>query len=291
MSSEFDVDTEDPADLFMALYDQIGDDPWTTHRVGAWLRRDPWVQEASEGVCRDILRNGRVDRDLIAAIVADGPRGVFAVLKGLDDAFVHANVRLSTTGDTRAMYEWAIREFSVGYLNSDPRDGLLLFRLAAPPRPEGLPARATTFGVVRVPPEVSKLYNVDYSRIRREFDLPFEPRSGQPGRQIQCGCVAMLGDYADMCIDIREEDGDRRYRVGPRADRLRERVRRVLKALDESGVTIGILPEAALSDELLDVWKTTLKANPAAWDGNLQWILVGTGPVGGNEPPLTRNVQ
>jgi hypothetical protein len=101
----------------------------------------------------------------------------------------------------------------------------------------------------------------------------------------------MVHSYDELEMTVRSDDDTRRYRIGPRTEPLRARVREVLEALDDSGASIGMLPEATLSDELLAVWRQVLSDTPPEWDATLHWILVGTGPVGGSEPPHNRAVM
>ena len=282
--------TDDPADLFLAVYDEIGDEPFDDQAVVTWRRRDRWVQWHSANLCDQVVNTGRVPAELADRLLADGARGMFTVLKGLDEALTHADVRFSTPSDTREMYEWAFRHFTRGYLNSDPRDGLLLYRLVDPPRPTGLPARASDFGLVRVPPEVIRVYNVDYERLPPQLDLSWPLPLQDAGERISVGCVAMVGGYDELTIRVRGEHGLRRYRLSPRTEPLKARIRAIIRALDDSGAQIGILPEAALSDPLLAAWKKALREDPPSLDCDLRWILVGTGPVGESEPPFNRGV-
>ncbi len=285
------ISTQDPADVFLALYDAIDDEPFNDQRVIQWSKRDQWVAEARAALCDSVVATGRVAPELVGPMLDDGDRGTFAALLGLDDALTRADVRYGTPGETHEMYEWAIRQINQGYLNSDPADGLLLYRLVDPPRPKSLPTRASAFGLIRVPPAIIEAFNISYERLPTAFDVSWEPPSHESGSDVFVGCAAMIDNYDELAFTVRDEDGHRRYRVGPRTAPLETRIRAVLEALDSSGATIAVLPEATLSDELLEVWKRTLRDVPAPWDSNLTWIVAGSGPVGGSDPPFNRSVM
>lgn len=53
----------------------------------------------------------------------------------------------------------------------------------------------------------------------------------------------------------------------------------MLAELDRSGVHIGVLPELALTDEMLGWWRTELLGVERPPTSRLEWILVGTGPI------------
>jgi hypothetical protein len=63
-----------------------------------------------------------------------------------------------------------------------------------------------------------------------------------------------------------------------------DRVRRVLEVMDLSDSEIGLVPELALSVDLLQIWIDAIRSTPAA-TGRLRWVLVGTGDLPGGAGP------
>jgi hypothetical protein len=284
------VTTEDPADLFLELYDAIDDGPFNDQRALRWRRSDRWARDTADLICANVIRTGRAPSELIAPVVAEGERGMFAAMMGLDQALMYADPLYGTPAETGETYDLLFRYLTTGRLNSKVEDGLLLFRLAGVPRPRGLPSRTTAFHLLRVPAAIIDTYKIDFDRLPMAFDIPFQTPSADGRARIYVGCAPMLAGYDEMEISARDDDGINRYRLRPRTKPLQARVRSILAALDRSGATIGILPEATLSDELLATWKDALREQPVAWDSPLTWILVGTGPVGGGDPPFNRAV-
>lgn len=92
-----------------------------------------------------------------------------------------------------------------------------------------------------------------------------------------------MESYLDLKFELPEDDAIGLYRISPDDDRLRPRIERVFQNLERSGAQIGVLPECALSDDLLKHWDTLLHSDPPA-ESRLQWILPGTGPIGSTEP-------
>lgn len=285
-----EITTEDPADVFLELYDAIGDGPFEDQRALRWRRSDGWVRRNAELICADVMRTARASRALLEAVVADGERGIFAALMGLDNALMHADVIYGTAAEAGEMYDWLLRHVITGRLNSRPEDGLLLFRLSSAPRPRSLPTRTTAFHLLRVPATIIEAHKIDFGRLPTAFDIPFQAPSTDGRARVDVGCAPMLAGYDEMEISARDDGDVKRYRLCPRTKPLKARVRSILEALDRSGATIGLLPEATLSDELLAAWKEALREQLAPWDSNLSWILVGSGPVGGGDPPFNRAV-
>ena len=53
---------------------------------------------------------------------------------------------------------------------------------------------------------------------------------------------------------------------------------------------MAVLPEACLNDKLLAAWRQALVSIIPPIHSRLTWLVVGTGPVGGDEPPYNRAV-
>lgn len=92
---------------------------------------------------------------------------------------------------------------------------------------------------------------------------------------VSVGCVPFLDHPADMRFERISRGRHQYYCIEPRAE-LRERIPRALARLDQSGAVVGIVPEMALSPELLDSWRrAVVRGKPKS--SRLRWILVGTG--------------
>lgn len=157
------VPTNNPADLFIALYDALGDGPFRSQEVRQWDRNN-WVSECAERVHDEVVSSGVASPEVMDEILSRGPIGTFAVLKGLDRALEHVDVRRSSENAVGQLNHLLSDYLDTGRLNSHVKDGLLLFRLAWAGRPLTLPDRAQYFGLVRVPPKT--LCDVDFSMVK-----------------------------------------------------------------------------------------------------------------------------
>lgn len=82
---------DDPADLFVVLYDLLSDEHFRARKPIAW-RKSPTVQGLANDICRDTLKSGHATPELASHIVRQhGDRGLFAVLTGLDWALGYVN--------------------------------------------------------------------------------------------------------------------------------------------------------------------------------------------------------
>ncbi len=110
---------------------------------------------------------------------------------------------------------------------------------------------------------------------------------------VAVGCAPVLETYDDVEIEFAERDGTTVYRLRPMdSSGLRSRIKAIVRRLDESGAQLAVMPEASLSDALLEHWKE-VAFDTAGRDRNrrpLRFILLGTGPLGGGDPPPNRAV-
>jgi len=273
----------DPADLFTQLYDLLPDGPFRNREVTRW-DRDPEVARLAEQVYECVLDQGAMKPgDLGRMLEGAGHRGVFAVLRGLDWALAHVNP-FSAAFDYGRLASLVTRYAETGQLNdADATDGALLPRCAYPGRPRGGNSKASFFGVHRVPAEIWG--QIQYERIKARHEPHF--RRDQP---VVIGCAPILESFADVQLEFSEQDGNSVFRLGPvDSAGLRARIDAVVKKLDESSARIGVMPEGALSDDLLAYWKTVGYAT-AERGKALRWLLVGSGPLGDADPPPNRAV-
>jgi predicted amidohydrolase len=279
------VPIDDPADLFLYLYDELGDEPFDSHEVIEW-EVDDWVLDQAEAIRDGVLDSGYVSEELAGPALENGPRGIFAVLMGLNNALVEVGPQKGTQDGSACLAEILERFREHGYLNSDEAQGFLLYRVIPVTEPGNVPDRSTYFDVIRV--ERKWLDDVDYAHVGNGFDLGDRRVFSEDGT-VAIGCVAMMDGLDELEGGPREKGRRRFYRVAPSAG-LADRIGRVLQRLDEENVPVGILPELSLSDELLAAWQHALRTKKRPRGGRLRWILIGTGPVGGQDPPVNRAV-
>src|SRR5690606_26030242 len=110
---------------------------------------------------------------------------------------------------------------------------------------------------------------------------------------IAVGCAPVLETYDDVDIAFEERHGLTVYRLRPMdSSGLRSRIKAIVRRLDESGAQLAVMPEASLSDGLLEHWKE-VAFDTAARDRDrrpLRFLLLGSGPLGGGDPPPNRAV-
>ncbi|GGL83724.1 hypothetical protein GCM10010129_29240 [Streptomyces fumigatiscleroticus] len=277
---------DDPADLFVVLYDLLPEEHFRADKAIDWLHNST-VRDLADRVCTGVLRTGRVTAGLTDEIVASihehGDQGLFAVLTGLDWAMAPANP-FGPCYDAPTMAWLTSRYIRHNRLNNPKGEttGMLLPRCTRPGRVQAeWTSKAEFFNVHRVTPEHCQ--RIQLGRIPDRNDPAFSPAEA-----ISVGAVPMLEKYAELRSENRMKNGTQRYRFTPVAGRLRDRVGQVIRRLGASNAVIGVLPESALSAPLVSHWKDLLRDLPE--DSRLQWILLGTGPLGSMDPPPNRAV-
>ena len=275
----------DPADLFVSVFDWLGESPFKAREADHWLG-DPAVWKLARSVQDDILDGGVADLSRIrTALRSRGAQGAFGVLLGLDEALAYAHPDAGSYGNA-AIYALTDRYLQFGRLNTDAVHGLLLFRTSFPGRPRGLPSRASMFGLLRV---ASPKLGAGLRWVDGGFDLV--PEFDPDGEFIAIGCVPFLEHLDDVhLVSLETKLGVPGYRLAPASTAaLRHRVAEVLEALDNANVLVGVIPEGCLSDELYVVWQEALRSTLRR-PTKLTWLLVGSGPLGGCDPPRNRAV-
>jgi len=275
---------DDPADLFVVLYDLLSDEHFRDRKPIGW-RKNPTVRELADDVCTDVLKDGYATPELAAQIIREhGDPGIFAVLTGLDWAMGAANPFMPCY-DEPAMGRLTRRYARHGRFDS-PRDeqetGLLLPRCT---RPGKLAANPTNkpdfFNVHRVTPD--NCHGIQHGLISSRNDPAF---SG--GEAIAIGSAPLLENNDDLEFGFSRDDDVGLYRITPSTERLSERIGQVIRNLGNSEAAIGILPESTLSNTLFGQWRQLLTELPE--ESSLRWILLGTGPLGTDDPPPNRAV-
>jgi predicted amidohydrolase len=277
-------DPTDPAAVFMTLYDHLSEEVFARREPLRW-ERDPGVKRNATRVYQHILDHGMADPRQIAEIVQrGGDREVFTVLRGIDWALEHVNP-FGPVFDQGNLAWLAKRYADTARLNDGlpESEGLLLPRCAYPGRPRGTNGKSLYFGLNRVSPECME--KVRYERIASRYEPYF-----RPDQQLLVGCAPLLETFDDVRIDFFERDGESVYSLAPvDSESLRERISRAIKSMDDSGARIGVMPEGTLTDNLLAYWKQ-IAYNTAALGKPLRWLLVGSGPLGPDDPPPNRAV-
>jgi predicted amidohydrolase len=276
----------DPAALFVELYDELPDELFLRPDPVVHWERDAWVKRHAMRLYDHILAHGKTDPRQVRAIINEGGghRGVFTVLRGIDWALALINP-WTPSFDHDGLVELAARYAATGQFN-DPTTtkGALLPRGAFPGRPRGTRSKALYFGVHHVSPQ-------SWAKIKHET-LPhrYEPSRFRPGQAISVGCAPLLESYDDVQLDFVEEDGYSGFRLTPvESQSLRKRITNVVMELDDAEAGIAVMPEATLTEELLNHWKQEVRST-AASDSQLRWLLVGTGPLGEDDPRPNRAV-
>ena len=267
----------------MQLYDQLPEEVFRNRQPKQW-ERDPWVKGNASRVCEQTLERGVADpRQVEKIIQRGGDRGVFAVLRGIDWALAHVNP-FSPVFEYGKLARLATRYAKTGRLNDGPAtEGALLPRCAYPGRPRGTSSKAFYFGLHRVTPE--SWAKIRHERVQNRHDPYFKP-----DHQVLVGCAPLLESFADVQLEILDRDGEQVFSLKPiDSEVLRDRISSVIRRLDDSGARIGIMPEGTLTDDLLAYWGKAARKS-AGRSNRLRWLLVGSGPLGADDPPPNRAV-
>lgn len=287
---EFSLDqlselSSDPAHLFMQLYDLLPESRFHDKSAQNWLD-DSYVRDQADHIEIDIMERGYVDHDRMRRILTStGDQAVFTLLYGLDGALLTVNP-FSGAYRLGKLYPIGVRYAKTGYLN-DPGQmpGALLPRCSFPAVPLGQHHKQDQFAVHYVPPG-ALLDKIDYQVLASGYDQRVSPE-----RPMFVGCAPFLGGFDELEIMIDDASEPARYRLGP-ADSGRAAVARItsiIERLDDCGARIGVVPEGCLSDTLLAEWSAAARRTAGPWK-SLKFLLVGSGPVGGGDPPSNRAV-
>ncbi|TDD88483.1 hypothetical protein E1293_06250 [Actinomadura darangshiensis] len=274
-----------PADLFVHLYDTISDDVFQGWTATRWYRRERVRRDANE-VAEAVLEDGVLDPAVTAEIIAGrGDLGRFTILLGLDIALAHASP-YAPFHDAPALAGVLVTYLTEGRLNGPGTTGALLPRCAFPGRPRGLRTKAEFFGVHRVPQAEWEL--IDHRILPAVNDPHFNREE-----PVAVGCAPVLETYDDIDIEFGERNGTTVYTLRPMdSSGIRSRIKAIVRRLDESGAQLAVMPEASLSDALLEHWKEVAFDTAVRERGRrpLRFLLLGSGPLGGGDPPPNRAV-
>jgi predicted amidohydrolase len=289
--------SEDPADLFCQLYDELSDRAMAQDR--AW-RRKPVLDAFSaevRGLALDLdLDPGALEARLqrVGRSVGELDAARWAAARGLDEALATCHPLLDVPA-RRGQWPPLERRIRRRYRRSARFDtgaipGALLPKFAETGRRgEQTANRAQAFAAVhRVPAAAWASPHVDFERVRSEDQPPRRVRAGHAG--IVVACAAMLESLDELDFEHLEEDGEHFFAASPmRTETAAGRIRSVLQRMDESGVMLGICPELSLSEHLLEDWQRAVRDSPARDESSLEWIFLGSGPFDEGRPGAPYN--
>ncbi|MGP4024296.1 hypothetical protein [Actinomadura sp. 3N407] len=275
----------EPADLFVQLYDSMPDDAFKSWTATRWYAEERVRRKAGE-IADGVLEHGVLDPAETARIVSvRGDLGRFTILLGLDIALAHASP-YAPYHDAPALAGVLVNYLTEGKLNGPGTTGALLPRCAFPGRPRGTRSKAEFFGVHRV--SQAEWERIDHAVLPAVNDPHFS--RDEP---VTVGCAPVLETFDDVDIEFEERHGMTVYRLRPMdSSGIRSRIKAIVRRLDESGAQLAVMPEASLSDALLEHWKE-VAFDTAGRDRDrrpLRFLLLGSGPLGGEDPPPNRAV-
>jgi hypothetical protein len=277
----------DPAQVFAILVRYFYDHRREIDRVDMsdWHGTEEVAVDTERIACA-IRRTGRVTTRQFKDAM-NLPRTAFTLLRAIDKAFS----RVSPGGAAYArgrLGEFRQRLWETGSYYRDEH-GFVLPRRSFPnrpqPVPDDLPDYLESLMHVAHPADDGLHFNV-----LRDEELEFREtiRKGSiKSARIKVGCVPFIADLTELDMNPIVRTGKKYYSITLQRglngrdwrSHWEDRARAALANLDDSGVHIGILPELALTDDLLTWWQRTLARTTRPARSRLQWILVGTGPL------------
>jgi hypothetical protein len=148
------VYSEDPADLFSQLYDELPERLFANDPDAEGWLTDDGVQEIAAEVEHEVVHTGRLSGGMLERLLdyEDLDRVRFAVLVGLDRALLQADL-ITGTQDTAALIDITLRYLESGALSTNAVAGVLLPKVAVPAEEHRLPQsmRDAFSAVIRVP--------------------------------------------------------------------------------------------------------------------------------------------
>jgi predicted amidohydrolase len=261
----------DAADFFALGYDILASDQYVPSFaqgiVDEWYVEEA-VQQRRRQVRDQVLATGRLSAADARAADGGGPE-LLATLLAIDDAFAEV-LFPPDTGCSEGMYDYVERWEERRILNTSASPGALLPRWSRPGRASG--------GSLRHPRDpfayLTRVPEPLWSRCRHVV-IPRYHDVACESYDVRVACLPFLENLDELDLQVIPEGPHRGYRAQA-ADQpaLAARVSTALDALVESGADIALLPECALSPNLLAVWREVLKGRRT---GRLKWLMAGTG--------------
>jgi len=290
----------DPADLFCALYDALDDRAVGSDR--RWERSDYLAALTAEVKARalDLTLDERwLHRraaDVQAASGEDDAALTWAAARGLDRAFQDGTPLYTSAptpgGDVHPLtLRLKSRYTAYGRLDTGRAGGALLPKLVGAGRTgETTATRVEAFASVqRVARDIWDSELVDFARVRAKHEP--RPRARQERRGLVVACVPLLASMSEIHFEPLETEEGNFFAARPHVtEEYVERIRTVLRRLDDAGAMLGVCPELALSQEVLETWREAVRTTRRPPGGALEWVFVGSGPLAGCEPPCNTGV-
>jgi predicted amidohydrolase len=267
----------DVAETFAQLASLMREEPPQRLEMSRW-RGDPEVQGATDELRTQIIDTGTVTEDQLRQALR-GPRETFTMLRAIDQAFATLDPYVGSR-NTGRLGQYRRTFHKLARYNQDGTLGSVIPRRSFPTRPQQVPDHEAEYlhslMLLSSPPKT-----VRFNRLAPELDFSEKIRKRAT---LVVGCVPFLRDLDELEIR-RIEDADAWYAIRARtgndgwAEHWQQRIILTLANLDRSNAHIGVLPELALTDEMLAWWQNTLLRIPPPEGSRLEWILVGTGPI------------
>lgn len=281
--------SDDPADLFTQLYDRLDEVLFDTSDVWEWMDTEA-VQDVAALIEERAVADGHLAGASVEGLIdhldeEELQERMFAILLGLDRALAYANAFVATHDET-GLLPIAVRYAKSGLLNTSAVEGALVPRCAFPESSEAFPNRLSDVftSVIRIPRD--SFEQLDYRRVGARNDC-----SGVTRSHFTVGCVPLLETADELTWTSTERHHKRVYRIAVvDTPALRRRIEGILAALDESGATVGLMPELTVNDDLLLFWRDLVRSVPASPQSRLKWLLVGSGPLSEDDPPVNEAV-
>jgi predicted amidohydrolase len=202
----------------------------------------------------------------------------FLLMRAIDRAFANLSPYVNTRH--RGRISRHLKTFRrLNRYNECADFGAVIPRRTFPTRPQAVPDHEAEHlhSLMVVPTTTDGLH---FSRVPPDLDFSESLRETEA---IVLGCVPFLHDLDELELRRIQDENDW-YSIRARTDRgwadhWQRRIAEVLTRLDRSGAHVGVLPELALTDELLLWWRRALRQTPPPPESRLEWILVGTGPI------------
>jgi predicted amidohydrolase len=267
----------DPAETFAYITTMLRQSPPSRLNMARWKAE---TRDATRRLADAIIATGVVTEDQLEQGLQDD-RAAFQLMRAIDRAFAAVTPYAHSRTRGRLGHYREILEKENRY-NVKDSYGAVIPKRSFPGRPAMVPDHEIDHleNLMLVSGQPSPSTRLHFKRIEATFDFP----PGPARQRVVVSCIPFLGDLSEL--DIRRiEDAGAWYVIQPRmdaddwSDHWRQRVRAALKALDDSGADIGILPELALTNNILEWWKEALLQVKRPRGSSLEWILVGTGPV------------